>query len=231
MSRNERVVQYLQKQLHANPVHEAERIIERRAVSLGLKQAATNADRKQPDAAQREAALQLIQRIREQFWSMPLETLRQQLSAVDLRNFPELKAAGDRLLHVATYRPLFAQLAQHKHFNPKFFGVVKQLVVLPPREAGALKDDVLRSLASHDALTDAKRMAKTMKAEFQQIYELDTEWFDSIIKLKKRASPVQGSQYAEGDGEGCAIPSWAIVIAVITILRLLARLSSFADRN
>lgn len=224
MSESRPVVQYLQSQLRANPFREAEGILRRRARHLGAKPKPTDHRGQTPSTERREAAQELIRKVREQFWSLPLDDLRRQLAAVDLKEFPDLKAAADRLLYVATYRPMFPQLAQHKRFNSTFFSVFKRIVVLPPREAGALKDDVLRSLAAHRDVRACQRMVQVIKSEFPQLYQLDPHWLDAILKLKRRAGPLVLTSPSSGEG-GFSIPGWAIVVVVVVVIRILAILA------
>jgi hypothetical protein len=216
-----RAVEYLKQVLTLNPLAEAETILDHRHRLLGTatRQPPTRAADGVKSSEQREIALRVIDDVRAKFWSLPLESLRSQLDAVDFRPFPELKMAADRLRLVATFRPDFPRLAQHPKTHLSLFGFFKNAIVLPPREAGAYKERCLQNLSNSDALKICKKMVRTMQKDFPDLYQLEPDWLGQILKLKR----AHGDVYirSSGDSIGFSVPGWLIWVIVCIVIRII----------
>jgi hypothetical protein len=130
-----------------------------------------------------------------------------------------LKAATDRLRLVATFRPEFPRLAQHRKTDLSLFRFFKTAVVLPPREAGPYKERCLQHLASSDTLKTCQKMVHMMRKEFPSLYQLESDFLGQVLKLKARRQSVE---YAiASDGEGWGIPAWLIGVVVLVVIRAL----------
>ena len=212
------VLDYLTAQIGLNPLEQAGRIIEDRAVFLGLKKREIVL----PDEVlqqKRETCRQQINNVRHGFWTRNAQTIRQQLDAIDARRFPELKVALDRLKIISAFRSEFDRLAKHPQKNDNLFLALKRIMMLDPKDAGKLKELYLRKSADSPELKQIQKMVGLLKNQFPNIYEIEPAWLNSVANLKGRYSTPE----SQIEGFEIGIPSWLIVIIVLVVLRILLR--------
>ncbi len=178
---------YLAKVLRMNPLTESEKIISFRATILGK----STPDKVQAnDAAQiqhlRLSATGKIDELRKRFWVTPQQTLLDELRQIDVSQLPDLQPTVARLQIIAQLIPQFQSLVQHPETRINLVNTIKRMIMLPPREAGAIKAAYLRKAAYASALPIVQKMIFMMHREFPQIYNLEPDWFYEISKLKPR---------------------------------------------
>ena len=168
-----------------NPLTESEKIISFRATILG----------KSPDETKRsenaihqlrQTAVQKIDALRKQFWTTPQLTMLDELKKIDVQQLPDLQHAVQRLQLIAELIPEFQRLAAHPLTRINLVNTIKRMIMLPPREAGAIKAAYLRKASYAKALPIVQKMVFMMHKEFPQIYNLEPDWFFEISKLKPR---------------------------------------------
>ena len=215
---------YLIRVLQMNPHVEAESILAIRAKMFGL----VDSSRK-PKADERldERRLMLrnqIDELRSQFWTLQVQTLRSRLDALSVQNFPDLRAAVDRLKLISLYRDQFNQLGKHRDRNINLLNTFKRIIMMPPRDAGRIKEKYLRKIAHSSSLGDMKKMVRTMKKQFPDLYNVESDWFKEIERIKARES----MSYDGGGGGGIEIPGWLIIFGIYFVIKILVLLASMA---
>lgn len=177
---------YLARVLRMNPLVESEKIIEFRATLLGIAKPKDVVN----DAAElqksRAIATQKIEELRKRFWVTPQISLIEELKQIEVGQLPDLQPTVSRLLTIAELIPLFQKLAQHPDTRINLVNTIKRLIMLPPKEAGAIKAAYLRKAAYASALPIVKKMVHMMYREFPDIYNLEPDWFFEISKLAPR---------------------------------------------
>ncbi|MBW3540607.1 MAG: FUSC family protein [Planctomycetes bacterium] len=217
---------YLARVLGMNPLREAEAIVERRNRFLGLAGPGDGSGEGAEVMQRRDEARRAIESLRETFWSSELETLKQRLDGLELAVFPELQAAAERLRTVLAHRPAFPRLPAHPASDAELFDALKQLVVLPPREAAPLRERLLRMTASPRRRKRFQKMVKMIRREFPEIHALECDWFDEIAKAKQPKlvdGRTRESRFSI-DTEG--VPWWIyslIIFAILMLIRTLGR--------
>ena len=117
---------YLIRQLKMDPRASAARIIALRRSQLGIESASSSQSGQRLQTPQAVAnARSAIETIRNQFWSLPLESLNSQLSEVDVRPYPELANVVEQLKQAAAIRADFPKLAQRLNGDLGLFHCVK----------------------------------------------------------------------------------------------------------
>ena len=132
---------HLAKVLRLNPVHQSARIIQLRNQLLGkTPDPASNAVGQQKIAGLRKRAQNQIEQIRFQMWQQHPRQLAEMLQAIDIRQLPELKSAASRLRLVIQNHRSFTELSRHPDQHINLTNTLKRIVMLPPRDSGALKE-------------------------------------------------------------------------------------------
>lgn len=223
-----RKARYLARALQINPLQQPDKLIRLRATFLGLDRPGAHQEQAQsPDNLQerRDRAAQVIDRIREKFWQMDLNTLRGNLASLKLQEFPELEHAATRLSVTASNRHLLPPLSQHKHFDSELFGAMKAVLICSPREVTGLKETLQRSLKDKRRCKQMSNMAKLLKRETPELYELERDWLDSIIAYRPAKQKAQRTEvYVDDDDDGFGCSSWLLWIAIFGALRVVIRL-------
>lgn len=209
---------YIKQQLKLDPRASAAKIVALRNAAIGFqsagaKSAAQLQTLQTPQAV--EGARSAIESIRRQFWSLPLDKLNEQLSAIDLRPYPELANVVDQLQHAAAVRAQFPKLAQRLSGDLVLFQYIKQSITSPPRDVAGMKESIMRGLLSGDNAKSYKTTAKIIKEEFPGIYALQHEWYDDILAAKKlgRDTAARSQEFTLG------APSWIFAILFLLLVR------------
>jgi hypothetical protein len=207
---------YLARALQLNPLRQAEDLLRLRRRFHGLETAdAPGEAGSEQLRARRETVTAQFEELREKFWTLTpaeLEAAFQQISAA---RFPDLEQGVQRLRVLAEYRPGLALLAQHKHFDGELFSHMKRILVLPQRQAEAIREKALRELDTRAKIRKAKRMIALLRKRSPEIHRLEAAWFERLAKAKPTATSGGEIDYTYG-GVGAA----GVIIAII-VMRLL----------
>lgn len=221
-----RTAKYLALTLSLNPHQEADRIVETRNRYLGISVESNKSNATSDDLLERREKLtEQLRAIREKFWRMELTKLRRILAGLKFDEFPDLKQAAQRIRIVAEERHLFGQLTQKAGFEPDFFAAFRRILVSSPTDAAGIRDDVYSSIKGPTRLKVYKKMARLIRSELPECYELEAEWLTSIQRIRK----VKTKQSSSGDesisfsGEGFGCTAW---IVGFVILRVIIRVMS-----
>lgn len=208
---------YLKQQLSLDPRAAATRIVVQRNEQLGLVPAGQPVSNALPSQSLQAAAgaRSVLASIRNQFWTLPLDTLKRQLAEVDLRPYPELSIVVDQLQQAAAVRDDFPRLAKRLDDDLGLFHCVKQSVTMPPRDVAGMKESVMRALLNGENEKTYKATAKIVKDEFPQIYALQREWFEDILKAKRLGRDTQ----ARSDSFALGAPVWVFALLFMLLLR------------
>lgn len=211
---------YLQQVLSLNPTSDANLMSQMRLQYCGLKQTAPRrtADDPASTSKRREAINNQLESIRSQFWKLPGPRIRELLDAMHVRDFPELKAGVDRLKLLSMHRESIQQLSKHRKRETNLYNTFRRLVMLPPRQAGEIKERYLRAFAHSSARSKVFLMIKMMQKEYPELYALEADWFRQITKIKKRAAAPATDHDYDGD---VGIPGWMIWVGLMILLRIL----------
>ena len=226
-----RRVRYLTRVLKLNPVFQAGEIVELRNKYLGLK-SLTSTNQSDGDNEEfeerRAAAARIIERVREHFWQLPLDRLRGKLAGLKLNAFPDLKHAATRLTVLAANRDTLPSLVQHKDFDSSLFTALKTVLISSPREAVSVKEKFQKRLPDKQPRNQAVRMVRLLKSNVPEVYELEQDWLDSIIRYRPpKAAKSKGAKSAGGQNwtdfefsfEGWGWVAWVVVVLGLRLLR------------
>ena len=156
------------------------------------------------------------------FGTMPLDQLQRSLLEIDVKQMPELTPVVKRLRTAAACRGEFPKLAATKGMDMPLFNAFRKIVVLPPAEAGYIREQFIQSLADRARVRDVRRAIRIIGSQYSILYGLERDWFSTLEGLKKPR--VIGES---GDGGGFELPeiSWfgwvLIFIALRAVLRLM----------
>lgn len=214
-------IDYLKQQLSLDPRIAADQIVALRNQQLGLTLGGNQAVVENPVAPQPVAsARSAIETIRSQFWTLPLDVLNRKLSEIDLRPYPELATVVEQLQQAAAVRADFPRLAQRLGSDLALFHCVRQSLTMPPRDVAGMKETVMRSLFNGETIRSYKATAQIIREEFPQIYALQYEWFDDILKAKRlgRDTTARNQEFKFG------APIWVFALLFLLLLRGCASL-------
>ena len=227
----QRAIDHMARLLQMNPIHEGEEIICARNELLALaanKNGAIKTDTKraapaEDQRADRRKLLDQLESVRLQLWTLPIEDLNNQLSALASEGFVDLEAAVARLRIVAANRPNFLALAAKPGFDGIFFASFKEVLTRSPRDMVVLREQILGTLRVRSRRNAVRRMTQLLKTETPAIYELENDWLNTLQREKSPPSAIRvisnadRSESASGSSRGYL---WVILVAVSIIVRL-----------
>ncbi|MFT5525752.1 MAG: hypothetical protein ACI9G1_000812 [Pirellulaceae bacterium] len=202
-------LQYARDMLAFNPAHDSERILRRRAQFFGTPP--VNMNHEMDSFQRRQLAEQELEQIRIHFWQTSPAEMLNRLDDLIVDELPDIRAAADRLKQVTRLRTQIDQLAKHAKSRPMMLSALKRIVVLPPRHAGPFRKQILRSLTSSDNLADYKKMARTIRDEFPELYALESDWLTNVERQRRRGQISFGIE----------LPVVILVVAFILFLWIL----------
>ncbi len=208
---------YLFRSLQMNPAIQSSTIIEYRSQLLGFETKNSAGEANHEQLRRRNAVQGRIDELRKQFWLTPVSRLQTGLRSLNTEKFPDLKIAVDRLTKVSILRREIEEFAQDPKSQINLVNTFKRIVMLPPREAGKLKEKYLRNLSMNESADKIKSTVVLLKKNHPDLYALESDWFDELRRFKKRAA----SESDDGYGWEFEIPGWVIWVLVMTILRIL----------
>ncbi len=222
MSSGDSKANYLVRVLQMNPHVDAEAILTIRAKMFGLVDSSKKPKTDERLDERRQMLRNQIDELRSQFWTLQVQTLRSRLDALSVHKFPDMRATVDRLKLISLYRDQFNQLSKHRDKNINLLNTFKRVIMMPPRDAGRIKEKYLRKIAHSSSLPDMKRMVRTLKKNFPDLYNVESDWFREIERIKARDS----ISYEGGGGGGIEIPGWLIIFAVYFVIKLVVFIAS-----
>lgn len=213
---------YLARVLAMNPVQQSAQIVALRNQMLGIqsRESAQLADGSKL-AKLRSKAKQQIENIREQMWRQHPQQLAEMLKVVDIRHLPEMKSAVERLQVVIQNHNHIQGLASHPKQQINLTNTFRRVVMLPPRESGAVKEAYLRQIIESSDLPKIKKMVGMLRTEYPQLYALESGWLESIETLKARRRPKSEHARVE-EGYDFSIPGWVIWIGFVILFRVIS---------
>lgn len=212
---------YLEGVLKLSPVIAAQQMVELRWRFCGFNTETTVDGSASDDVAERRKwNRRELEKIRSAFWLLDPAQSRQALDELLVDDLPELKIGVDRLKQLSLCHGDMNELAKHKKRDINLYNTFRRLVMLPPRKAGGVKEKYLRSLAYAENIERVHRMVKMMRAEYPDLYAIESDWFTQILKIKSRRTTENGSM-AQGISLDLGIPSWMYVVTAILIVRAL----------
>ncbi|MCA9234208.1 MAG: hypothetical protein KDA44_01970 [Planctomycetales bacterium] len=219
--------EYLVRMLQLHPAAASDEIIAIRSRALGLTPKSQPATRAGDDpATRRAAALEKLQQIRQKCWSAPPEQLVAQLDALRADDLPDVRAASHRLRVLARNRRHLPRLVEQKGFDGEFFVALKQVLAGSPRETNVTREQMVARFRSGDLRKRGRRMIALLKRETPELYELESAWFESLLRQKKsnasraeRKSDVVVADTSSGD-----IPWWVWWVGISVILRIISHM-------
>ena len=222
-----RRTKYLRHAFAMNPMWQAKEVLQLRRKALGLSRAAGD-DRTEDEAERRaksQAIRQHIRQLQNHFWTMPLDQLQRSLREIDVQKMPELTPVVRRLRTAAACRGEFPKLAAAKGMDLPLFNAFRKIVVLPPSEAGYIREQFIQSLGDRNRVKDVRRAIRIIDSDYSILYGLERDWFATLQGLKRPRAA--GEAGAQSGGGGFELPeiSWVgwivIFIAIRAVLRLI----------
>ncbi|MEM6692201.1 MAG: hypothetical protein AAF664_22420 [Planctomycetota bacterium] len=226
---------YLKAVLEKNPIWQSDEILELRRKALRLKPAVRlkkASDSQSKDYQQRDAMRRAVELIQREFWSMPLNELQRRLEAIDTRRAPDQAPVIKRLRTTASCRGEFPKMAKMPSMHLGLFRAFKTAVVLPPADAGYVREQFLRSINDRKEFKQIKRSIASLEKQYPMLYALERDWFQNIRSRKKppkaESSGGWGSQASEGTGV-LEFFSTPVLIAVFLIGKMVLRFMLMQD--
>ena len=216
---------YLAGVLRLNPVQNSGQIIRFRNRLLGkVDENQRTAVDEQKLSILRDRANKQIEAVRGQMWRQHPKQLAQMLQDIDVAQLPELKSAVQRLRVVIQNHGAIMALAQHPDHHINLTNTLKRVVMLSPRESGALKEAYLRQIIESSDLNRIKRFVGVLHDEFHNVYAMESDWLGKIQNLKGRKRISHAGEGADVYETG--IPGWLIWIGLIFLFRIIAAVVS-----
>ena len=225
---------YLQRTLSMNPIWEADHILSLRRkafripMAVAERKVATNSS---DDQSRREAMRRAVDKIQHEFWTLPLEELQRRIGAIDVKDAPDLSGVLQRLRTTAICRAEFPKLASSPGMHLPLFHAFKTAVVLPPNEAGYVREQFLRSIDDRKELKRIKKSIAVIQRDYSVLFALEKDWFKMIRDLKKppRERVVTEPSFSSWfDFEGFEL-GWPAVFVLGFFIRILLRLASSSE--
>ena len=216
---DDRSMRYLAAALPLNPVIESGRLIALRAKYLRIEQPTPATKQAEYDALleQRQKMSVHLEALRKNFWKSDIGKIRKSLQSLELDRFPDLRIARDRLRTLAEHRPEFARLAEQGIDDPDFFRSLRLILVAAPRKAATERDDLFESIRSAERLRRIRKMIRSIRKRMPDIYALEADWLESILRMRKRRLSGGSGFSLDFDLGGLGCFFWIIVIIVARI--------------
>ncbi|GAB5403229.1 MAG: hypothetical protein Aurels2KO_14600 [Aureliella sp.] len=220
---------YIERALSLNPVWESAAICDLRSRALKrprLDRIQQDSASKAAAAAARSAANQTIENVQKQFWKLPVDELNDQLSSVRIDLLPELEPVVSRLQSMARHRSAFPPLSQESWMPTELFQALKKSAVLPPTEAGFVRERFLRKIENKNQLRQIQQAAVKLESAYPALYELQRDWFETLRKQKRITKKVDlesGSGGFEFSLPEFGWPAWLVVFIILRVIMALIR--------
>jgi hypothetical protein len=228
-TREEKLLQYVERALLQNPLEDSAAIIRRRSRLLGLEAAvarSTEVAGAGNPAVERQAVLKRIEAIRSTFWSASLPELRASLAELKDQPLPDIQSTVKRLRTVASHRDQIPRLISHKAFDGDFLSVFKQVLIAAPRDSAIVKERTLAAFADRKLRRRGSKMIRLIERELPYLYELESQWMRSLVAARgKPTVKAQQDAFVDASSSSFSIPWWAWFVALM-VIRAIVRVSS-----
>ena len=219
---------YLKYAFQLNPVWRAADVIDLRA--RALKKTRFDKSGSKAELADvgklRQVAKTQIASVQREFWKLPLADLKRQLESLDVRKLPELAPVVNRLRTAAACRGEFPRLMQEGWMDAKLFEAFKTAVVLPPVDAGSVRERFLSRVTEKTHLKKIQNAVKKIEADFPVLFALERDWFQTLkgFKIRRVESEYEGmGGSVDFDWSGMGWPLWLVIFIVIrVVLRVMS---------
>lgn len=229
--RDQATARYLKRALALNPVWESAAVcdLRSRAFKKPRLDRTTDSDTNQNAIVRaRKSANTTLQRLQSEFWKLPIDELNTQLSSIEVELLPELQPVINRMRKIAEHRSDFPPLSQESWMVPELFQALKKSAVLPPTEAGYVRERFLRRIKSRQQLRRIKTAAKRLESAYPALYEIQRDWFQTLQKQKgvtKTVDPEYGSGGVEFSMPEFGWPAWLILFIVLRAIVAAMRMA------
>ena len=224
--------EYLDTVLSMDPMNQSSEMIELRWNYCGF------APPKSPKAKSvdaeslrehRAAVENRLENVRVNFWTTDPKELSKILNRLDVSEFPELKSGVTRLKRVLRQVTSIQSLSSHQETEINLYNTFRRVIMTPTKGAGKLKERYLRQLAGSSSQRQVRRMVEMMRTEFPEVFDIESDWFEQISRVKLKASKSQPHEserydrYEQDWGEGIlsGVPVWAICLVLWVAFRIL----------
>lgn len=215
-------LKYAWRALQLNPAMQGDQIVKQRLIALGLVEENTLA---RGSSEQRVQIRQQLDQLRDKFWVTPPEHLLELLDGLNVAPYPELKVSVARMRKLCRVKPLVEKLSIRKKKDINFINTFKRIFLLPPREAGKIKERYLRNLATNQAIDMVQSTVRTIQEKYPQLYEVESDWFGQILRIQSRYRVVDSDETETGvyfDDDGFEVPVYLIIVLGVFALRIAA---------
>ncbi|MBL8889481.1 MAG: hypothetical protein JNL67_05850 [Planctomycetaceae bacterium] len=219
-------LKYVYRCLQLNPAKQSQEILDQRAAGLGLptRLQEGGADAEKKRRTQRQKIQQELDSIRSVFWTAHSAHLHAQLGRLDVSDFPELQKGVQRMLHLVGIREQVNGMVGMPSANSNLVNTVKRIMMLPPIEAGRVKDEFLFALPFHAELSSVKATVRMLISRFPQVYQVERAWFDQILATKSGRQYVARAYGESSSGGSLGQEMNYSIFAIIFVLMMLARI-------
>jgi hypothetical protein len=226
---HQRCIAYLVEALQSNPMEQGAAIIDRRSRLLGLQQVRSPGAETYGALGQRQrrqATLRRLEQVRANFWVMPLDALQRELAELK-SEFPDLRAAVDRLNVVAAQRAELPKIVDHRHFDSHFFSVFKEVLVSPPKEVALAKERLLVAFANSKNRRRGTKMIRLVKRQLPAVYELEATWMELLVKQRPRYKKVEYASRINQSGGDFAFggTTWFVMVLIAVVISVIIAMS------
>ena len=178
---------------------------------------------------QRVAVENRLENVRVNFWTTDPKELAKILNKLNASEFPELKSGVTRLKRVLSQMSSIQSLSSHQETEINLYNTFRRIIMTPTKGAGKLKERYLRQLAGSSSQQQVRKMVKMMRIEFPEVFDIESDWFEQISRVKLKASklkPQTDDRYDPyeqdwGDGMLSGIPPWAIGLILWVLFRVV----------
>ncbi len=224
---------YIREMLELNPMWQAPQIIRRRhelwrgyeAPTLAPNASLpvdTNADQRL-----RHRARQCLESLQKNFYQLPEAKLWQSIGALESDRLPEYAATAARLRVVANLRGELVETMRETG-DAKFAYSLQRALIAPPAESGTLREQYIESLISEQRVAMAVETVRQYASVHPQIYELERDWFDTLLdpanqrEWKARYSYGTRAREFVGSGSGGIWGSMGFLVVLVIIRGAMA---------
>jgi len=145
------------------------------------------------------------------------------LDGLNVTPYPELKVSVARMRKLCRVKPLVEKLSMRKKKDINLINTFKRIFLLPPREAGKVKERYLRNLATNPAIDMVQSTVRTIQEKYPELYEVESDWFGQILRIQSRHRETDSGETETGiyyDDGGFEIPVYLIIVLGIFALRV-----------
>ncbi len=213
-------LKYAWRALQLNPALQADQVVRQRLIGLGLVEESTLSG---GTNEQRLQIRQQLDQLRDKFWVTDTEYLLELLDGLNVTPYPELKVGVARMRKLCRVKPLLEKLSMRKRKDVNFINTFKRIFLLPPREAGKVKERYLRKLATNPAIEMVQKTVLTIQEKYPQLYDVESDWFGQILLIKSRrveVEPDEAETAVHFADDGFEIPVYLIIVLGVFAARV-----------